>query len=73
MSIEIEGEIKEWGNSFGIRLRKDVVTENKINGKVKLLIIDEKKSKLALSKLFGMAKDWKKPTQEIMSDIDKGY
>jgi hypothetical protein len=73
MSIEVEGEIKEWGNSFGIRLRKDVVVNNGLKGVVKVLIIDEKKSKASLNKLFGAAKDWKKPTPKIMEEIDEGW
>jgi hypothetical protein len=73
MSIEVEGEIKEWGNSFGIRLRKDVVEKNKISGKVRLLILDEKKSAKSLSRLFGTAKTWNKPTEQIMKEIDEGY
>lgn len=73
MSIEVEGEIKEWGNSFGIRLRKDVVESNNLKGKVKVLIIDENKSKKILNKLFGIASEWKKPTEEIMDEIDEGW
>lgn len=73
MSIEIEGEIKEWGNSFGIRLKKDVVESNNLKGKVKMLIIDEKQSRKSLNKLFGSAKEWTKPTEQIMDEIDEGW
>ncbi|MBN2367943.1 hypothetical protein JXC34_02915, partial [Candidatus Woesearchaeota archaeon] len=65
--------IKEWGNSFGIRLRKDVVESNNLKGKVKMLIIDEKQSMKSLNKIFGKGKEWNKPTEKIMEEIDEGW
>ena len=73
MSIEIEGEIKEWGNSFGIRLKKETVEKNELSGKVRLLLIDEKKSAKSISKIFGIGKEWAKPTDKIMDEIDEGH
>ncbi|AJF61404.1 TPA: hypothetical protein HA239_04490 [Candidatus Woesearchaeota archaeon] len=73
MSVEIEGEVKRWGNSFGIRLRKETVERNNLKGRVKMIIIDEKQSRKSLERLFGSGKGWNKSTQEIMDDIDEGW
>ena len=68
--IELEGEIKKWGNSVGLRLRKSELRKNKmrLNQKVRALIIPVKSVKV--KDLMGALKS-KRSTAEVMKEIDK--
>lgn len=68
--IEVEGEIKKWGNSGGLRLRKDALLKNRLrfNQKVRVIVIP--KTAVKARDLFGTMKIGK-PTREIMKEIDK--
>ena len=63
---------KKWGNSFGITLPKEIVRKEQIclKKKVKFLVLGTKMNKLRES--FGTIK-LKKPTQQVMEEIDEGY
>ncbi len=63
--------VKRWGNSLGVVLPKGVIAETKIKPGQEVEVILPKK--VDLSKIFGTLKDWKKPTQKIMEEIDKGW
>ena len=68
--IELEGEIKKWGNSVGLRLRKSELRKNnmRLNQKVRALIIPVKRVKE--KDLMGALKS-KRSTAEVMKEIDK--
>ena len=68
--IELEGEIKKWGNSVGLRLRKSELRKNnmRLNQKVRALIIPVKRVKV--KDLMGALKS-KRFTAEVMKEIDK--
>ena len=68
--IELEGEIKKWGNSVGLRLRKSELRKNnmRLNQKVRALIIAVKSVKV--KDLMGALKS-KRSTAEVMKEIDK--
>jgi antitoxin component of MazEF toxin-antitoxin module len=63
---------KEWGNSVGITIPRDVVKKAKIviGKKTTFLAVGVKNQGLWES--FGTLKT-KKPTQQIMKEIDEGY
>ena len=63
---------KRWGNSIGITIPKEIIEEEKIkpNGKVMVFITTDKKN--ILKETFGTLK-WKKPTQQIIDEIDEGW
>ena len=69
--LEIEGKVKKWGNSAGIVLPKEFLEKEhiKINQKVKVIITPAKS--LRVSDIFGLQKNWKRPTEEIIRDIKK--
>ena len=69
--IEFEAKVKKWGNSMGIILPKEKLDKEGIskNSKVKAVITPAKT--LKVKDLWGMAKDWKKPTEQIMKEIDE--
>ena len=63
---------KQWGNSLGITIPKDVVDKEQLSpGKrVRVLVIADKRSELR--KVFGSLK-LKMPTQKAMEEIDREY
>jgi len=68
--IELETRLRRWGNSFGIVIPISKIEKAgmKEGDEVKTLIMEEKK--VNLRKLFGTFK-FKKPTQQMMREIDK--
>ena len=69
--IEVEGEIKKWGNSLALRLSKKDLKKTKfrVNQKVKALIIPETN---VLKETFGTLK-FKKSTDQMMREVDEGW
>ena len=67
--VEVEGQLKKWGNSFAIRISKSKVRENKmkVNERFKLILIPEKN---VLKETFGTLK-FKKSTEQMMKELDK--
>lgn len=67
--LEMEGQIKKWGNSAAIRVsRKEVGRGNlRMNQGVRLLVLPKKN---VLKETFGTAK-FDKPTDRIMKEIDR--
>lgn len=63
---------KPWGNSLGITIPRDIIKKEKIspNKRLRIFVLSLDKSKL--KEAFGSLK-LKKPTQEAMDEIDKGY
>ena len=63
---------KQWGNSLGITIPKDVVNKEQLSpGKrVRVLVVADKRSELR--KVFGSLK-LKMPTQKAMEEIDREY
>ncbi len=70
MIVVIAVKTKQWGNSIGIIIPKEVAKEKGIGADEEVLIDIEKKSKkTVLQELFG-ALDFKgKPTEQIMKEI----
>ena len=63
---------KKWGNSLGITIPSEVIkSENlKQNKEAIFLVLEDNREKI--KKMFGTLKI-KKPTQQIMDEIDEGY
>jgi len=63
---------KQWGNSLGITLPKEIINNEfiKKNEPVKVLIVKEQKQNLR--DIFGTIK-LKKSAKELMDEIDEGY
>ena len=70
---EFETKPKKWGNSLGITIPKEIAEEEGIKeGKrIKVFVLIEEKK--TLKEMFGSLKEWKKPTDKIMKEIDKRY
>ncbi|HZX11946.1 MAG TPA: AbrB/MazE/SpoVT family DNA-binding domain-containing protein [Candidatus Nanoarchaeia archaeon] len=67
--IEVESQLKEWGNSFGVLVPKGVTLKEGLKEGDKVLLFLTKKTD-ALKKTFGTAK-FRKTTEEILKQGDK--
>ena len=67
--IEIDGQLKKWGNSIGLRLSKKDLFRNrfKLNQKVKVLIVPERN---ILKETFGTGK-FRGSTEKLLKQVDK--
>lgn len=67
-----ETSAKQWGNSLGITIPREIVQKKHIKPKKKLrvMIIDEGMERI--KKAFGTLR-LKMPTQKAMDEIDEGY
>lgn len=69
--LEFKAIPRKWGNSIGITLPNDIVSEGKIRNKkeIEVLIIEKK---VNLKDIFGSL-DLKEPTQKIKNDMKSGW
>ena len=69
--LECEATIKQWGNSIGVVIpKKEAESEHlKPDQKVRIIVMPVKHVKAG--EIFGLLKNWKKPTKEIMREIDE--
>ena len=69
---QFEAVPKKWGNSLGITIPAEIIkSENlKPNKEAIFLVVGDNRKKI--KKIFGTLKI-KKPTQQIMDEIDEGY
>lgn len=71
--IEIETEVRKWGNSLAVVLPKDKIkgTNIKEGKKLTIMIPD---GNVDLRKKFGSLKNiLKRPTEELMREVDEGW
>ena len=63
---------KKWGNSLGVTIPTEIIkSENlKMNKEAIFLVMGDSRQKI--KRIFGTLKI-KKPTQQIMDEIDEGY
>ena len=68
--IECETKLKTWGNSIGIVIPKGKIKEEhlKANQNVRVFISSTKVTKVR--DIFGLLKNWKRPTDDIMKEVD---
>jgi len=63
---------KQWGNSVGITIPRNVIEKEHISTKKKTKFIAIGSEMDQLKRAFGSLK-LKKPTQKVMDEIDEGY
>ncbi len=64
-------KLKAWGNSLGIIVPKEQAEKEQLKTEQEVKVIITPKNVLKVKHIFGTLKDWKKPTADIMKDIDK--
>lgn len=67
--MAIEVELKEWGNSFGVIIPKEVINNLRVRSGEKILIEVERKEN-PLKELFGALK-FTKPTKQLLKEVRK--
>lgn len=67
--IAVQGQIRRWGNSVGIRLqKKEVLKENLKEGEEVVIFVAKKDN--PLKRTFGIAK-FSRPIDEILKEVDR--
>ncbi|MEK6852301.1 MAG: AbrB/MazE/SpoVT family DNA-binding domain-containing protein [Nanoarchaeota archaeon] len=69
--IELEAKTKKWGNSLGIIIPKEFAKSEGLKEEEEVRVIIQKKRAVRVKDIFGKLKGWKKPTSQIMKEIDK--
>ena len=70
--IEVETKVRKWGNSLATIIPNDVVEKaNLKEGNTIKMLLPLKK--VNLKHEFGSLKNWKKPIEKIMKEIDEGW
>ncbi|HLC55167.1 MAG TPA: AbrB/MazE/SpoVT family DNA-binding domain-containing protein [Candidatus Nanoarchaeia archaeon] len=70
--MEVETVAKKWGSSIGVILPKSLVEARKIKENDRI-IVEIRSKKVKAGELFGILKEWKKPTQEIKNEMKRGW
>lgn len=63
---------KKWGNSLGITIPAGIIEQEHIQPKKKITVLVIGNQKKQLKQMFGTLK-LKKPTQQVMDEINEGY
>ena len=63
---------KQWGNSLGITIPKEIIEQEKLSTNKTVTFLVEGDGMDNVKRAFGTLK-MKKPTQQIMDEIDEGY
>ncbi|HIH17214.1 MAG TPA: AbrB/MazE/SpoVT family DNA-binding domain-containing protein [Nanoarchaeota archaeon] len=70
--IEIETKTKKWGNSLGVIIPRKLAQEAGLREEEMVrVVIQKQKGVVKVKDIFGKLKGWKKPTSQIMKEIDK--
>ncbi len=64
---------RRWGNSIVVVIPANVVESGKFKENEKVKFRVEKSRKLKVKHVFGLLKDWKRPTDEIIKEARKGW
>lgn len=62
---------KRWGSSLGIIIPSDIIKKEQIKEGQDIEVFFLKPKKVNMDKLFGSLKNWKKPTQKLLDEVDK--
>lgn len=69
--VEVQSVTRKWGkSSLVFVIPKEIVEQEKLKSDQKLTAILVKENNSA-AKTFGRLKNWKKPTEKIMKEIDE--
>lgn len=69
--MEFEARAKEWGNSLGIIIPREIANREHIKANEDVIV--EIKRKNALREIFGSRKGWKINTQKLKDELRKEW
>jgi antitoxin component of MazEF toxin-antitoxin module len=70
--MEIEAFTRKWGNSLAIVVPAHVVAQQKLKEN-QPVVVQITRRKVKAGELWGLLKDWKRSTDEILAEADKGW
>ena len=73
---KISTKVKKWGNSFGVILPKNIVDSENLKEDLVVNVIIQPYNTMTVGDLMKFSemnklKNWKKPTDQIMREIDE--
>lgn len=71
-NTQIETLTRKWGNSIAVIIPADIVEKKHLKENEQVVVTVHKKRPIA-GELWGLLKDWKRPTQEIKDEMRKGW
>lgn len=71
--MEIEATTRKWGNSIVVVIPSNIVNKQNIRENEKVTFKIEKKKGVKVKDVFGLLKEWKRPTEEIIKEARKGW
>ena len=71
--MEIEAITRKCGNSIAVVIPSMIAEQQKIRENEKVRVKIEKKKRVKVKDVFGMLKDWKRPTEEIIKEARRGW
>lgn len=67
-------KIRKWGNSFGVVLPIELIQKQNLNEGSEIQILIQSEKKHSRANLFGILnKRLKRPTQEVLDEIDEDW
>ena len=69
--MEFRAKAKEWGNSLGIIIPREIANKEHIRANEEVIV--EIKRKNALREVFGSLKGWKINTQKLKDELRKEW
>ncbi len=67
---EIKTELRQWGNSLGLIIPKEVAKKEHLKPRQNVTILLVKKTNV-LKETFGTMKNWKIDTQKALDELDR--
>ncbi|MEK6934005.1 MAG: AbrB/MazE/SpoVT family DNA-binding domain-containing protein [Nanoarchaeota archaeon] len=71
--MEIETTTRKWGNSIAIIVPARIVEQQNLKENEKVSVKIEKRKRVKVKDVFGLLPNWKRPTDEILAEADKGW
>ena len=72
--MEIKAVARRWGNSLAVVIPANMVEQQQIKENEELTVkLEKRHGKVKAGALWGFLKDWKRPTEEILKEADKGW
>ncbi len=64
---------RKWGNSIAVVIPAKIAEQQKITENEHVTVRIEKIKAVKVKDVFGLLKDWKRPTEEIIEEARRGW
>ena len=68
--IELKSKLRKWGNSLGVVVPQNIIESENAQEGDEVVVLFSKEKNNVLREMFGTFK-FKKPTEELIKEIDK--